>query len=177
MQLRILFLVAQPRLFLFLPVFVPAQTGSLHSVPFPIPGEIFCAISRPFYPFFCLLGRAIHLLIDLSLRWDCCMGVSLNSFAAELILSVFGKDQTSGIWTSSKQKFPQVSIREVLLSSSNRREIRNDCRLILASCTMQDAIVNWFLLPARCRTRLSADSCFLHDAGRDCQLILLPSMR
>ncbi|BAK25314.1 hypothetical protein PGTDC60_2186 [Porphyromonas gingivalis TDC60] len=33
------------------------------------------------------------------------------------------------------------------------------------------------MLPARCRTRLSADSCFLHDAGRDCQLILLPSMR
>ena len=70
------------------------------------------------------------------------MGFSLNSFAAELILSAFGKDQTSGIWTSSKQKFPQVSIREVLLSSSNRREIRNDCRLILASCTMQDAIVS-----------------------------------
>ena len=70
------------------------------------------------------------------------MGVSLNSFAAELILSAFGKGQTSGIWTSSKQKFPQVSIREVLLSSSNRREIRNDCRLILASCTMQDAIVS-----------------------------------
>ncbi|BAK25315.1 hypothetical protein PGTDC60_2187 [Porphyromonas gingivalis TDC60] len=28
------------------------------------------------------------------------------------------------------------------------------------------------MLPARCRTRLSTDSCFLHDAGRDCQLIL-----
>ena len=70
------------------------------------------------------------------------MGFSLNSFAAELILSAFGKDQTSGIWTSNKQKFPQVSIREVLLSSSNRREIRNDCQLILASCTMQEAIVN-----------------------------------
>ena len=40
------------------------------------------------------------------------MGVSLNSFAAELILSVFGKDQTSGIWTSSKQKFPQVSLEK-----------------------------------------------------------------
>ncbi|PDP62759.1 hypothetical protein CLI79_05160 [Porphyromonas gingivalis] len=67
----------------------------------------------------------------------------MNSFAAEQILSAFGKDQTSGIWTSSKQKFPQVSIREVLLSfsSSNRQEIRNDCQLILASCTMQDAIV------------------------------------
>ncbi|ATS00805.1 hypothetical protein CS549_06825 [Porphyromonas gingivalis] len=37
---------------------------------------------------------------------------------------------------------------------------------------MQDAIVSCFLLPARCRTRLSADSCFLHDAGRDCRLIL-----
>ncbi|ATR98968.1 hypothetical protein CS550_07190 [Porphyromonas gingivalis] len=72
---------------------------------------------------------------------DCCGGVSLSSFAAELILSVFGKGQTSGIWTLSKQKFPQVSIREALLSSSNRREIRNDCRLFLASCTMQDAIV------------------------------------
>ncbi|ATS03948.1 hypothetical protein CS374_02375 [Porphyromonas gingivalis] len=66
----------------------------------------------------------------------------MNSFAAEQILSAFGKDQTSGIWTSSKQKFPQVSIREVLLSSSNRREIRNDCRLFLASCTMRDAIVS-----------------------------------
>ncbi|ATR93058.1 hypothetical protein CS388_02810 [Porphyromonas gingivalis] len=42
---------------------------------------------------------------------------------------------------------------------------------------MQDAIASCFLLPARCRTRLSTDSCFLHDAGRDCQLILLPSMR
>ncbi|ALA93837.1 Paramecium surface antigen domain [Porphyromonas gingivalis AJW4] len=48
----------------------------------------------------------------------------------------------------------------------------HDCQLILASCTMQDAIVSCFLLPARCGTRLSADSCFLHDAGRDCQLIL-----
>ncbi|BAG33601.1 hypothetical protein PGN_1082 [Porphyromonas gingivalis ATCC 33277] len=36
----------------------------------------------------------------------------------------------------------------------------------------QEMIVSCFLLPARCRTRLSADSCFLHDAGRDCQLIL-----
>ncbi|PDP56641.1 hypothetical protein CLI74_05115 [Porphyromonas gingivalis] len=42
---------------------------------------------------------------------NCCMGVSLSSFAAEQILSVFGKGQTSGIWTSSKQKFPQVSFR------------------------------------------------------------------
>ncbi|BAK26300.1 hypothetical protein PGTDC60_2163 [Porphyromonas gingivalis TDC60] len=44
----------------------------------------------------------------------------MSSFAAEQILSVFGKGQTSGIWTSSKQKFPQVSIREVFLSSSNQ---------------------------------------------------------
>ncbi|PDP42046.1 hypothetical protein CLI84_02615 [Porphyromonas gingivalis] len=66
----------------------------------------------------------------------------MSSFAAEQILSVFGKGQTFGIWAPSKQKFPQVSIREVLLSSSNRREIRNDCQLFLASCTMQDAIVS-----------------------------------
>ncbi|RRG13196.1 hypothetical protein DOE52_08080 [Porphyromonas gingivalis] len=32
------------------------------------------------------------------------------------------------------------------------------------------------MLPARCRTRLSADSCSLHDAGRDCRLILAPCM-
>ncbi|MGP1558508.1 MAG: hypothetical protein ACTTH9_07500 [Porphyromonas gingivalis] len=86
------------------------------------------------------------------------MGVSLNSFAAELILSAFGKDQTSGIWTSSKQKFPQVSFRGGYLrfaethmkhsfprqinACADRREIRNDCQLILASCTMQDAIVS-----------------------------------
>ena len=30
------------------------------------------------------------------------MGVSLSSFAAELILSVFGKGQTFGIWAPSK---------------------------------------------------------------------------
>ncbi|OWP32660.1 hypothetical protein CBG53_03910 [Porphyromonas gingivalis] len=33
---------------------------------------------------------------------DCCGGFSLNSFAAEQILSVFGKGQTSGIWAPSK---------------------------------------------------------------------------
>ncbi|PDP65301.1 hypothetical protein CLI78_10720 [Porphyromonas gingivalis] len=33
---------------------------------------------------------------------DCCRGFSSNSFAAEQILSVFGKGQTSGIWAPSK---------------------------------------------------------------------------
>ncbi|ATR93489.1 hypothetical protein CS388_07520 [Porphyromonas gingivalis] len=41
---------------------------------------------------------------------DCCRGVSLSSFAAELILSVFGKGQTFGIWTQQANrnfiKFP-----------------------------------------------------------------------
>ena len=38
------------------------------------------------------------------------MGVSLNSFAAELILSALGKDQTFGIWAQQANrnfiKFP-----------------------------------------------------------------------
>ncbi|ERJ65094.1 hypothetical protein HMPREF1554_01820 [Porphyromonas gingivalis F0569] len=43
------------------------------------------------------------------------MGFSLNSFAGRLIPCVFGKGQTSSIWTPSKQKFPQASIRGVYL--------------------------------------------------------------
>ncbi|PDP63989.1 hypothetical protein CLI80_07145 [Porphyromonas gingivalis] len=42
-----------------------------------------------------------------------------------------------------------------------------------ANCQLFSVHVR-FLLPARCRTRLSTDSCSLHDAGRDCQLILAP---
>ncbi|ALO29387.1 hypothetical protein PGS_00006380 [Porphyromonas gingivalis A7A1-28] len=41
---------------------------------------------------------------------NCCMGVSLSSFAAEQILSVFGKGQTFGIWAQQANrnfiKFP-----------------------------------------------------------------------
>ena len=76
------------------------------------------------------------------------MGVSLNSFAAELILSAFGKDQTFGIWTQQANrnfiKFPleKHSFFRQINACADRREIRNDCRLFLASCTMQDAIVS-----------------------------------
>ena len=36
------------------------------------------------------------------------MGVSLNSFAAELIRSVFGKGQTFGVWTQqANRNFPK----------------------------------------------------------------------
>ena len=78
---------------------------------------------------------------------DCCRGFSLNSFAAEQILSVFGKGQTSGIWAQQANrnftKFPseKYSFPRQINACADRREIRNDCRLFLASCTMQDAIV------------------------------------
>ena len=43
------------------------------------------------------------------------MGVSLNSFAAELILSVFGKDQTSRYGYQANRNFPKFP-SEVYLS-------------------------------------------------------------
>ena len=76
------------------------------------------------------------------------MGVSLSSFAAELILSVFGKGQTFGIWTQQANrnfiKFPleKYFFPRQINACADRREIRNDCRLFLAPCTMQDAIVS-----------------------------------
>ena len=75
------------------------------------------------------------------------MGVSLNSFAAELILSAFGKDQTPVYGHRANRnftKFPseKYSFPRQINACADRREIRNDCQLILASCTMQDAIVN-----------------------------------
>ena len=43
------------------------------------------------------------------------MGVSLNSFAAELILSAFGKDQTSRYGYQANRNFPKFPL-EVYLS-------------------------------------------------------------
>ena len=43
------------------------------------------------------------------------MGVSLNSFAAEQILSVFGKDQTSRYGYQANRNFPKFPL-EVYLS-------------------------------------------------------------
>ncbi len=75
------------------------------------------------------------------------MGVSLNSFAAEQILSVFGKDQTSRYGYQANRNFPKFPLEKYsfprqINACADRREIRNDCQLILASCTMQDAIVS-----------------------------------
>ncbi|EIW93681.1 hypothetical protein HMPREF1322_0526 [Porphyromonas gingivalis W50] len=44
---------------------------------------------------------------------NCCMGVSLSSFAAEQILSVFGKGQTSGIWAhQANRNFPKFPLEK-----------------------------------------------------------------